>query len=153
MQGNYNPGDLLLIKKFDNFKSEINRGDVIICVFPIIREKMIKRVIGLPLEYLKIDKLGHVFINDKKLEESYVTIRSSELVNRSWQLKKNEFFLLGDNRRESKDCRQYGPIFQSYFIGQVYWKIWPLFSKKTTLNKDNNRQIILKIPLNSNNDD
>ena len=130
MLGTYNHGNILLIKRIKHLKSSIIRGDVIVCRFSTMKIKMIKRVIGLPLENLKIDRTGDVFINDKKLVEPYITVRSREFSTKSWQLKENEFFTLGDNRRDSIDSRRYGPISLSYIIGRVYRRIWPLFFAK-----------------------
>src|SRR5580765_7756865 len=64
--------DRLFINKMAYRVGEIQRGDVVVFLYPHDRQKSyIKRVIALPGDDLRIDH-GHVFVNGKELAEKYV---------------------------------------------------------------------------------
>ena len=93
----------------------------------------IKRIIGLPGETVQI-KQGYVYIDDKKLDESYGLELIEEgrygLAAEPIQLGKDEYFVLGDNRNESADSREtsVGILKREELIGRAWVRIWPLNS-------------------------
>ena len=102
-----NENDHLIVNKIERHFAEIERGELLVFNAPpdISGEKklLIKRVVGLPGETVEI-KDGIVFINDTPLEETYVVykdIKSMEKIT----IPQDEYFLLGDNRNNSFDCR------------------------------------------------
>lgn len=114
-------GDQLLIKKMD--ASEIERGDVI--VFYKDNVLYIKRVIGLPGETVYIEN-GNVYINGCLLREDYV--ENKDTYNGQFIVPEDSYFVLGDNRVNSKDSR-YWP--ESYvkadsIMGKAIIKIYPI---------------------------
>ncbi|MCE7736069.1 MAG: signal peptidase I [Candidatus Heimdallarchaeota archaeon] len=121
MTPNINPNWKMLFKKLDIEK--INRHEVILYHF---NEKlMIKRIIGLPNEYVEI-KEGAVFINETQLIEEYIEIpRISEHISK-WQLAENEYIILGDNSYDSLDSRKIGPIVLPQKIYLCQRRLWPL---------------------------
>ena len=64
------------------------------------KEDLIKRVIGLPNETIEIVE-GNIYINGKKIEENYGKGETSDYPKT--KLKSDEYFVLGDNRENSKD--------------------------------------------------
>lgn len=68
---------------------------------------IIKRVIGLPGETVRIDNKGNIFINDEKLDENYgrEVIEEAGIAINGIVLGDNEYFVLGDNRNDSLDSR------------------------------------------------
>lgn len=71
------------------------------------------------------------------LQEPYVPIPGHETAvqkqgNSSWngtdefyiELGKNQYWLMGDNRRGSKDCRVFGPIDGRLIHGKILFRIW-----------------------------
>lgn len=122
-------GDVTLINRIVYDASMPKRGDII-AFLPKGNEHShyyIKRIIGLPLETVEI-KNGEIFINGIKLEEEYQTtkIEDAGIANEKIQLEGDEFFVLGDDRRNSEDSRMadVGNVKRSY----IYGKVWFVFS-------------------------
>jgi len=107
----------------------IRRGDVIAFWSPEDpNRRLIKRVIALPGETYEI-RSGDVLINGEKLKEPYA-VHSVPGVN--WQaenfspvtLPPDGFFMMGDNRDNSRDSRYFGVVHKKALIGKptfVYW--------------------------------
>lgn len=112
---------------------EIQRQTVIVFRYPKNPTQFfIKRVIGLPGEKIQI-KDGKVTIfnaenpDGKVLDES--AYLSSKVVTNGdmvINLKKDEYFVMGDNRMFSSDSRSWGPLPEEDVIGRVLLRAWPL---------------------------
>ncbi|WP_307258484.1 signal peptidase I [Oikeobacillus pervagus] len=74
-----------------------------------------KRVIGLPNEMLEF-KDGTVYIDGEKLSKKY---HFNHVEGEAIQLKKNEYFVIGDNALSSKDSRHFGPLQEEEILGKV----------------------------------
>ena len=95
----------------------------------------IKRVVALPGELVSVNVRGEVVINNKKINEPYVTNFCSEsFLNNcgefdSLKVPKDHFLVLGDNRSNSWDGR-YWPgskfLHKREIIGKAYFRFWPL---------------------------
>ena len=98
------------------------------------KKSYIKRVIGLPGEYIEI-KNGSVYIDGKKLEEDYlqpgvvtdvVQGNREENLYTNFTVPANCVFALGDNRPGSTDCRAFGCIPLEKIEGTVSFRFWPI---------------------------
>lgn len=98
-------------------------GDVVECTFPGRSGHYIKRVIGLPGDWIQFTE-GVLYVNGQALSEPYVSSPTSDL---SIQLGEDEYFVLGDNRAESYDSRNedMGCIRAENFLGYVRAIVWP----------------------------
>ena len=123
-------GDNLLVDKLSYRFHDPERFDIV--VFPYRYDKhtyYIKRVIGLPGETVQIDEDGNIFINGEKLEEYYgrEVIKNPERAIEPILLSDDEYFVLGDNRNNSRDSRweDVGNIKKSELTGKVFIRIYP----------------------------
>lgn len=100
------------------------------------KKSYIKRVIGLPGDYVEI-KNGAVYINGEKLQEDYlqqgvvtdiVQGHKGDNFFTNFTVPENYVFALGDNRPGSTDCRSFGCIPLEKIEGTVAIRFWP-FSK------------------------
>ena len=116
---NYEPQGLL--NKFSYYVLE--RG----------KRSYIKRVIGLPGEYIEI-KNGSVYIDGKRLEEDYlqdgvvtdmIQGNRDETFFTDFTVPENYVFALGDNRPGSTDSRSFGCIPLEKIEGTVAFRFWP----------------------------
>lgn len=96
--------------------SELNRGDII--YFDFGDAMLVKRLIALPGEKIEVHD-GNVYINDEILVEEYETTIPEYVVD-PITLGPDEFFVLGDNRNNSKDSHEYGPIKGDQIRGRIF---------------------------------
>ena len=104
------------------------RMDIIICMYPDSDAHYVKRVIGLPGEMVSVSQ-GRVYIDGKPLEndagaEPMIDTLEPILVPEGY------VFVMGDNRNDSLDSRQRGPIALSEVIGRATAVVWPLNALK-----------------------
>jgi signal peptidase I len=87
----------------------------------------IKRVVGVGGDRLKVID-GRVYLNGRRQKESYIRPDSGcGICNlpREITIPKGHFFMMGDNRGESADSREWGPIPEKWMIGQAFATYWP----------------------------
>lgn len=122
--------ELFIVNKLQYRISEVKRGDIISLEYADTKY-LIKRVIGMPGDKVYI-KNNKVYINDKLLEEDYIP---NDYQYNDFDLKtsfgydtipENMYFVLGDNRENSKDSREIGLVKKEEIIGKISWRIWPL---------------------------
>jgi signal peptidase I len=99
------------------------RGDIIVFALPTDQSQdLIKRVIGLPGETIRIED-GKVTVNGNILEEPYIS--QSPVYNGQWAVGEDQLFVLGDNRNNSKDSHQWGLLPRENVIGKALLIYWP----------------------------
>lgn len=96
-------GRVLTLRIYDFGK--IKRGDILVFYSKEFKQTMIKRVIGLPEDLVEIREDGSVWVNQNKLEESYVQYGGGSAG--TYRVPRQEYFLLGDNRAQSRDSRHW----------------------------------------------
>ena len=116
-------GDIVLLTKTVNF----DRGEL--CGFSWNNKLLIKRVIGIPGEWIEIDTDGTVYLNGEMLEEPYaqqLAIGECDL-DFPYQVPQEAYFVLGDMRESSIDSRNtlIGCVEKDQIVGKVFFRIWP----------------------------
>ena len=101
-------GQKLICNKFIYNFNEPERFDIVAFEAEDYEEKvLIKRVIGLPGEKLRIDINGNIYINGKIIEDidGLDKIKSPGLAIEEITIGEDEYFVMGDNRNNSLDSR------------------------------------------------
>jgi signal peptidase I len=109
------------------------RGDIIVFHAPPKALKVcqpaegtvfVKRLIGLPGETVR-SRDGHIWIDGRRLVEPYLDRDLLGGTSGTWHVPKGHYFMLGDNRADSCDSRDWGPVARSALIGPVLLTYWP----------------------------
>jgi len=129
----FKDGEFLLSNLLDVRFDRLKRGDVIVFHSPVEEEKdYVKRIIAIPGETVEI-RGGKVYINGQVLDESayishdiYVTgslfMREGDIVT----VPAGTYFVMGDNRNQSSDSREWGFLTKDKIIGRSIIRVWPL---------------------------
>ena len=118
---------LIIDKLTYNFIRVPQRGEVIVFHYPNDTKRFfIKRVIGLPGETVAI--LGEtVTINGVvTLTEPYILDEKRKKDSLTTTLGADEYFILGDNRKESADSRYWGALNIEHIVGRPITRLFPL---------------------------
>ena len=116
-------GDIVLLTKTTSF----DRGEL--CGFSWNNKLLIKRVIGLPGDWIEIDTDGTVYLNGEQLDEPYaeqLAVGECDL-EFPFQVPQEQYFVLGDMRESSIDSRNtlIGCVEKDQTVGKVFFRIWP----------------------------
>ena len=125
-------GEYLLTNKFTYQFEEPRPGDIVVFKAPIHEEyDYIKRIIAVPGDRVKIID-GKFYVNGYILDESHY-LSSSVATNGQRFLQEgmevivppNSYFVAGDNRSNSSDSRDFGPIAEDKIVGKAWFRYWP----------------------------
>lgn len=147
MEDTLHDGESVWLDKLSYRLHEPERYDIV--VFPVEDSEtyFIKRIIGLPGETVYIDENGDIYIGTaetlyeetdgslhneaQKLSEDYgksvIQENMRGIAAKPVTLGENEYFVMGDNRNNSKDSRseEIGPITGDRIQGKAVFRLWP----------------------------
>lgn len=116
MQPTLVEGDLLI---FNRLVSNYQPQDTVVLSVNDINDYLVKRIIGMPGDEINITEDGTVIRNGKALEETYGKTTQGQRNSYPLKLAKGEYFVLGDNRSNSMDSRDFGVVRKSDLKGKV----------------------------------
>jgi signal peptidase I len=120
-------GERILVNKLVYRFRSIARGEVVVFYYPRDPSvSFIKRVVGLPGDVVEL-RLGQLFVNGRKVEETYLSPRFRDDESYSAvEVKKGYYYVLGDHRNSSNDSRSWGEVPEKYIYGRAEARFWPL---------------------------
>ena len=136
MQPTLSSGELLWVNKAAYYRWDgqyvlggPQRGDIAVLHSPDPADDvdLIKRIIGLPGDRVRVDR-GTVFINDQALTEPYIHFEANytyPLDDQDLAVPADEYFVLGDNRSNSRDSHFGWFVPAANLIGRSQLSYWP----------------------------
>ncbi len=126
MRPTLHTSEYILVDKAQYLFSGPQRGDVIVFEYPLDTSiDYVKRVIGIPGDRVTVEADGQVLVDGVAIKEPYVNDLDNPYEPSTWVLKPNQYFVLGDNRGDSSDSRDWGPVPSQDIIGKAVLVYWP----------------------------
>jgi signal peptidase I len=123
--------DRVLANRFILHLRKPKRGDILVFRTPPAALQrcgtggtFVKRLIGLPGETVS-ERDGRIFINGNRLAEPYLRGSRQPGSDGGWKVPAGNYFMMGDNRDNSCDSRQWGAVPRSSIVGPVVATYWP----------------------------
>lgn len=108
--------------------TSLKRGDIV--AFYYNNKVLLKRVIGLPGDYIEIRADGTVLVNNEVIDEPYIDSPSygENDLTYPYQVPEDRYFVMGDHRSTSVDSRSktIGCVSEEEVLGKVKMAIWPI---------------------------
>lgn len=122
-----NEGDIIIVNKLLYRIGNINRNDIV--VISQNEKYMIKRIVGLPGEVVEY-KDNCVIVDGITYKEPFL---DDGVITEDFSIKdlgydvipEDMYLVLGDNRTNSLDSRNYGLIKRENIIGKAWFQLWP----------------------------
>ena len=129
--------DRMIVSKISNYVGELDRGDII--VFHATESKdYIKRVIAIPGDTLEY-RDDTLYLNGEAVEEPYLEDFQAQMngfpltenftleqVTGESVVPEGSYFVMGDNRQNSKDSREIGFVPKESVVGKTNFVFWPM---------------------------
>lgn len=138
MQNTLLVGDRVLVDRISWRFSNPQRGDIVVFHPPFDGPVLIKRIVGMPGDKLSV-KDGVLYVNGRAQSEPYVLqtdggqVPTNPFTNgKPWALQEpyvvpaGSYFMMGDNRINSGDSREFGPVARDQMVGETFGRYWPL---------------------------
>lgn len=108
--------------------TEFEPGDLI--CFYLGNKVLVKRYIAGPGQWVNINEQGNVYVDDKLLDEPYLTEKAlGECdITFPYQVPESRIFCMGDHRSVSVDSRSnaVGCVADDQIVGKIIFRVWPL---------------------------
>jgi len=135
MEPTLHVSDRIIVDKLSLRWRPLERGELVVFHPPIqdrAGERWIKRVVGVPGDVVEVIR-GKIYVNGEPLDEPYVERPASyteppvRLAEDDPRTRPNEaeYYLLGDNRQNSRDSHVWGPCPARNIIGRAVFRYWP----------------------------
>jgi len=123
-------GDRVIINRISSWTGSHERGDIVAFPYPANpADKHIKRIIGVPGDYIEA-RDGRIFVNNELLADDFSPDGAFLTGDMSFPFTvgENVYFMLGDNRLNSKDSRfaSVGLIHRDDILGSAWLRFVPV---------------------------
>ena len=118
------PGQRIIVDKISYQFQTPQRGDIVIIQGNDGTPPLIKRIIGLPGETVAVLN-GRVTINEISIYEGYLPANVQQSFEKI-TIPEGYIYVMGDNRVDSRDSRDFGPIPIAQLDGRAWVSVWPL---------------------------
>lgn len=126
MEPTLNDNNIILLNKLDKKINKLKRFDIVVIDYN--GRKLVKRVVGLPNEYLEY-KNNTLYINENIIQENFKHSDTTDFTLESIgyiKIPGNKYLVVGDNRNNSIDSRTIGLIEEENILGTVSIRLFPL---------------------------
>lgn len=121
-------GDYVLTDHRLSLRKQWKRGDIVVFTAPpswdYPGETLVKRIVGMPGETVHYTN-GRLHIGDNVLDEPYLREAPDVEFRGPVTLEPNQYWVLGDNRNESDDSSENGPINESDIQSRTVYRLLP----------------------------
>ena len=124
MEPSLHSGEFVIVNKLAYKFSSPKLGDVVVFRYPRDpHQEYIKRVIGAPGDRVRVSG-GKLYVNNELIDEPYISAPPAyEIEERI--VPEDTLFVLGDNRNNSSDSHNWGPVPMDLVIGKALFVYWP----------------------------
>ncbi len=124
--------EIMFVTKPEYIFGEPQRGDVVICKYPGRTENFVKRLMAVPGDTIEV-RSNDVYVNGELVDEPYLTPERNDdtFSMQAMTLGDGEYFVMGDNRDNSHDSRNYygygkpATLTRDQIVGHVRFVVFP----------------------------
>ena len=119
-------GQYVLVSRLAYRVSAPTLGDIVVAREPVRPDVLcVKRIVGVPGDEVRQER-GGLWLNGLLVDDTGKGgLPESASASFEWRLGDDEYMMLGDNRRDSRDSRAFGPVKRGHILGRVWFRYWP----------------------------
>lgn len=126
MEPTLSVNDRMLVSKVSYYIQEPKRGDIVLFKYPLDRKRnFVKRLIATEGETVAV-RNSRLYINGQQVPEDYLPRGLKFRDYGPVVVPPDSYFMMGDNRNNSSDSREWGFVHKDLVVGKAVVIYWPL---------------------------